>query len=158
MSDTVIVFVTRTGNSRILATKLGAIIGAPVYEIVDLANRKGAFRFMLGGAQASRKGVSPIVDPQVPLKGIQTLILVQPVWASNLCPPLRTWLNGHRSELYGVRLALLASHMGSPPERFRSNVEKELGKLESVMCIRESLDFESKTAALGDFASSIGVR
>jgi hypothetical protein len=155
MSDTVIVYVTRTGNSRALANGLGDILKAPVHEVIDKANRKGVLGFIKGGADSSMKSSPPIQDPGIELKGVHTVVLVQPVWASNLCPPLRTWLRAHKEELKGVRLALLASHLGSPPEKFRANAEKEFGAFAAFAAIIESTGAEGKKAALKDFAAQL---
>lgn len=155
MGETVIVYVTRTGNSRTLAASLGEIIKAPVCEIGDLTNRKGIWGFIVSGSQAARKIAAPIKDPGISLSGVRTVILVQPIWASNLCPPLRTWLQAHHDELSGVRLALVASNLGSPPEKFRANFEKEFGPLVAFTSIAQKESSEKKTAALKEFSNRL---
>lgn len=56
---------------------------------------------------------TPIKDPKVDLSGAESVVLVEPVWASSVCPPLRTWLKTHKAELAGKQVALLASRLGS---------------------------------------------
>jgi len=155
MSDTVIVYVTRTGNSRALANGLGDMLKAPVHEVIDKTDRKGVLGFIKGGADSSMKASPPIQDPGIELKGVHTVVLVQPVWASNLCPPLRSWLLAHKEELKGVRLALLASHLGSPPEKFRANVEKEFGALAAFAAITERSGAAEKESAVKAFAAQL---
>ncbi len=155
MSDTVIVYVTRTGNSRALANSLAGILKAPVHEVIDDTNRQGVFGFIRGGAQSSMKASPPIQGPKISMQGIRTVILVQPIWADNLCPPLRTWLNSHKEELKGVRLALLASQLGPTPKNFRANVEKEFGTLAVFAAITEGSAAEEKESAIKAFAAKL---
>jgi hypothetical protein len=128
MARTVVVYTTRTGHSRDLAEQLAAMIDAPVYEIKDAVGHAGILGFLRG---------------------------VQPIWASNLSPILRTWLDTHRSELSGVRLAMLASQSGSPPERFRANIESELGGLAAFAVVPERLAPQEIAERLRSFASSL---
>ncbi len=155
MGDTVIVYVTRTGNCRTLANGLGEILKAPVHEIIDLTNRKGFFGFMKGGAHSSMKASTPIRDPGIALTGVRLVVLVQPIWADNMCPPLRTWLQAHKEEIKGARLALLASQLGTTPKKIRLNVEKEFGPLAAFATIAESMEPEAKKAAVQAFAAML---
>jgi hypothetical protein len=143
-----IIYVTRTGNSRLLADTLGKMAGAAVYEIKDKTRRDGALRFVLGGAQASMKKASPIIEPEMNLSGIQDLIIVQPIWASNLCPPIRTWINKNRDFIKNMRIGLVCSQLGSPPERFLGNAELEIGNLTAFASIKETLPIIEKEAML----------
>jgi hypothetical protein len=56
-------------------------------------------------------------------------VLVQPIWASAICLPIRSWLLAHRGQFGGARLALFASNLGSPPGRLRANYDAEFGEV-----------------------------
>jgi len=127
MPTTIVLFVSRDGHSKALAAEIGKRLGAPVHEIVDLVNRKGFVGYMRAGAQAWRKKATPIGDPGVELEGVKLVVLVQPVWASAICPPIRSWLLAHRGQLSRARLALLASNISSPSARLRANYDTEFG-------------------------------
>lgn len=127
MPTTIVLFVTRDGHSRSLAAEIGKRLNAPVHEIVDLVSRKGCIGYIRAGAQAWRKKATPIGDPGVELEGVKIIVLVQPIWASAICPPIRSWLLAHRGQLSGARLALLASNISSPPVRLRANYDAEFG-------------------------------
>jgi hypothetical protein len=75
---------------------------------------------MRAGAQAYRKRATPIGDPDVPLEGMKLVVLVQPMWASAICPPIRSWLLAHRGQLGRARLTLLASNVSLPAALQRS--------------------------------------
>ena len=156
MSDTVIVYVTRDGHSRALAEELGRLVGAPAAEIGDEVKRRGFFGYMRSGFQAAARKATPIRDPGVELSRAKRVVLVQPVWASAVCPPLRTWLRAHRPELAGKRIGLVASEKGSPPEKLKLAYETEFGDLAAFACLRKSEAGAAKSAALAAFARELG--
>ncbi len=129
MLQTLVLFTSRNGHSRDLAARIGKRLDAPVHEIVDLVARKGIIGFLRAGAHASRKMATPITDPGVTLENVKLVVLVQPVWASAICPPVRSWLLAHRDELHGKRLALLVSSLGPSPARLPASYEAEFGKV-----------------------------
>jgi hypothetical protein len=155
MADRVIVFVTRDGHSRALAMDLGRRLGAAVYEIVDKVNRKGLVGWIRSGYQASRGEATPISDPAPVLRGIRDLILVQPLWAGAVCPPLRSWLRAHIRELSAVRISLLASKGGSSGKPLRAKFEAEFLPLAAFATIKESQSQAGKDRELDAFAASL---
>jgi hypothetical protein len=159
MPRTIVVFVTRDGHSRVLAAEIGKRLSAPVYEIGDLVKRKGFVGYMRSGAQAWKKMATPIEDPGVKLEGVKFVVLVQPIWASAICPPIRTWLSIHRGELGGVRLALLASNFGSPPARLRANYDAEFsevfGPLAAFAVLAQRLGERERSKIISDFAAAL---
>jgi hypothetical protein len=153
--ETVIVYATRTGHSRALAEDLGKLTGSPVKQVIDLVGRSGTFGYLKTGFQAATKQATPIEDPGIDLGDVKTVVLVQPVWASGICPPLRSWLKAHRGELQGKRLALLSSQLGSPPEKIRINFEEEFGPLTAFATVVEQGGAEARSAKLREFADSL---
>lgn len=158
MSGTVVLYVTRTGNSKALAEAAAARLGAKAREIVDLVPRKGFFGFMKSGMQASKGISTPIRDPEVDLSAASAVLLVQPVWASAVCPPLRTWLKAHGAELAGKKLALIASNKGSEGAPLRAKFEAEFGQLAAFECVQERQPPAEKDAALDRLATALGAR
>jgi flavodoxin len=159
MSDTIVVYVTRNGHSRDLALDLGKRLGAEVLEIGDLVNRKGLFGWLKSGRQAAMGAAAPIRDPGVELGKYKTVILVQPVWASAVCPPIRTWIRAHAKELGGKRIAVLASAYGSLDDAIRAKFETEfaaaLGPLAACAVVRRKDEASVRERVLADFAAEL---
>jgi hypothetical protein len=157
MSRTAILYVTRTGHCRELATDLARKAGTTAHEIGDLVSRKGFLGFMRGGAQASRKAATPISDPGVDLGSVDTIVLVHPIWASNVCPPVRSWLEAHRPELAGKKLGLLVSCQGPDGGPVKEKFEAEFGPLAAFGVFPESIDAAEREGRLERFRSSMGI-
>jgi flavodoxin len=159
MSDIIVLYATRGGHSRALARDLAASLGAVVLEIGDLVNRKGLFGWLKSGRQAAMRLATPITDPKVDLNSAKTIVLVQPVWASAICPPIRTWLRAHSKELCGKRLALLFSDYSTPAavllSAYESEFSADLGKPAACAMISQKLDEPARSKALGDFAAEL---
>ena len=156
---TLVFFVTRDGHSRELASRIGERLKAPVHEIKDLVRRKGFIGYMRTGAQASMKMATPIGDPGVTLEGVKLVVLVQPVWAASLCPPLRSWLLAHRDHLRGARLALLASCQISPPAGIQAKYDSEFGQafgpLAAFAVVHQKLSEPERSRIIDDFAAAL---
>jgi len=160
LPKTLVLFATRSGHSRQLAARIGKRLDAPVHEIVDLVPRKGILGFLRAGAQASRRMATPITDPGVPLENVKLVVLVQPVWASAICPPVRSWLLAHRSELHGARVALVVSSLGPASARIPASYEVEFGTifgpLAAFVGIPQRLGDPKRAKIIDDFASALG--
>jgi flavodoxin len=148
MARFVIVYVTRTGHSKALAEAVAKRLGVEAHEIVDLVPRNGKLRYFWAGGQASMGKATPIKDPGVDLAGAESVVLVEPVWASSVCPPLRTWLRAHKAELAGKKMALLASNLGSEGGLLKAKFEAEFGPLAAFACIHEKDPQPEKDAAI----------
>jgi hypothetical protein len=156
---TLVFYITRDGHSRELASRIGERLKAPVHEIQDLVRRKGFIGYLRSGAQASMKMATPIAETGVELKGVRLVVLVQPVWAASLCPPLRSWLIANRAHLRWARLALLVSCQVSPPERIQAKYDSEFGQtfgpLAALAVVHQKLPEPEKTRIIDDFAAAL---
>jgi hypothetical protein len=155
MNDTVVLFVTRTGNSRRLAEKIASHYGVRAREIVDLEDRKGLSGFMKAGAQSFKGEASRIVDPRADLSSASRVVLVQPMWAFSACPPLRTWLSLHVAELKGKMVGLLTSQFGTPAKAMRKKFEEDFVKLDAFTMIPEKLEEKEKDRLLAEFTAAL---
>ena len=161
MPDAIVLYVTRNGHSRDLARDLGQRLGAEVLEIGDLVNRKGLFGWLNSGRQASMRASTPIRDPDAKLASVKTVVLVHPVWASAVCPPVRTWLRSHAKELSGKRVAVLASAYSTPAAVIRAKYEGEFaadlaaGRLAACAVVQQKDAEALRERTVADFAAEL---
>jgi hypothetical protein len=155
MSGIKVLYVTRTGHARALAEELSARCGGEAAEIGDPANRKGFLSFIKAGARASRGAASAFVDPGIDLSKASAVALVQPIWASAVCPPLRSWLKAHGEELRGKRIGLLLTAKATDGEVVRGKFEKEFGPLVAFATVYEKDGEASRMRSLEKFADAL---
>lgn len=106
-----VVFYSRTGTTRKLATAIGAGCRADIEEIRDVRSRKGILRGWWRSILEVRRGSeTPILPTEKHVEDYDLVVVGTPVWASSISSPLRTWLNRHRREL--KRVAVLVTQGG----------------------------------------------
>lgn len=155
MTNSVVVYVTRTGNARRIAERLAARLQGRAFLIEDKVNRMGFWGYLRAGYHSSTKKATPIGDPGVDLSAADTVVMVQPIWASGVVPPLRSWLNAHRPELKGKKLGLFTVCKGSDAGKVQSAFEGEFMPLAAFGSIKELDGEKAQDDAFEAFARSL---
>ncbi len=104
---TLVVYYTRTGNSKFAAETISAELGADIEEIVDLKNRQGKLEFLRGGRDAGRAKETLIAQTKRTPADYDLIIVAQPIWNRSPTPAIRTYLT--KNDFSGKKLALFFS-------------------------------------------------
>jgi flavodoxin len=151
--QTIVIYVTRTGNCRTIATKVSELTNGTLAEIGDLVNRSGKLAYLKAGASSFSGQTSPIQDPNVDLSLYTNIILVQPMWAFSICPPMRSWLEAHKQELQNKNIGMIVSYLGTNPQKIRTSFEKDYGPLTSFCALAEKTPEDRKHLELNRFVA-----
>jgi flavodoxin len=116
---TVVVYYSRTGNTRMVAEEIASILNADIDEIHDVRNRDGARGWLLAGRDASRKFTTEIETKLDPSK-YDLVIIGTPIWAFTVTPAVRTYLTTNKFK----RLAFLSTSGGSSGEKTFKEMER----------------------------------
>ena len=114
---TLVVYYTRTGNTKFIAETIAAELGADIEEVIDLKNRQGRLAFLPAGKDATQGKETQIAETKRTPTGYDLVIIGQPVWAGSPTPAIRTYMN--KNDLSGKKVALFFSDSG-----LRQAVEK----------------------------------
>jgi flavodoxin len=87
-----VVFYSRTGNSKFVAEKVASELNADTEEIVDLKKRRGWLGFIRAEYDATRGKETNIEKKQKSPKDYDLIVVGTPVWNSRLTPAIRTYL------------------------------------------------------------------
>ena len=96
---TLLVYYSRTGNTRMIANAISESIECDVEEIVEKDKRKGIIGYIKSGYQASRGKVNHIEDSKYDISVYDLLIIGTPVWASKMSVPVRTYLKKNMEKI-----------------------------------------------------------
>jgi|GEM_PF-1111293 hypothetical protein len=151
MMKPAIVYVTRTGHCRKLAEMAAQLTGGKVWEIGDKERREGFFGFIRSGRQSTFNMATAIEDPNADLQNTDTLILITPIWAGKLAPPVRTWLRAHIEEIRSKRILLIASNSGGSTIRLQRSFEKEFFPIHALLSVPIQLSEEQKLQKMQAF-------
>jgi flavodoxin len=101
---TLVVYYTRTGNSKFAAETIAAELGADVEEVIDLKKRKGKLAYMSCGRDAMSEKETEIVATKRNPAEYDLIVIAQPVWAWSPTPAIRTYIK--MNDLSGKKVAL----------------------------------------------------
>ncbi|NGY03206.1 flavodoxin family protein [Solimonas terrae] len=113
MSNTLLVFYSRSGTTRALACRLARELDADLEEIRERHDRKG-WRGFLRSLFESLSGRDPAIVPCRFKPADYALVVVgTPVWAERPAGPVRRYLLDHEAELNHVAFFCTYSHNGA---------------------------------------------
>lgn len=119
---TLVVFYSRTGNTRRVALRIAEHLGAQVDEITDAGGTPGFLALgrdaFLGRDAAIRFGVEDFSP-------YGAVIVGTPVWAFTVSGPVRTYLRGIRGKV--ARVAFFCTMGGAGSSRTFRNMERTVG-------------------------------
>lgn len=123
---TAIVFYSQSGNVRWVAQQMAEILKADLIELecVKQYPDKGFKKFYWGGKSAVMQE-TPKLQPYV-FNGEEydRIILGSPVWASNIAPPLRTFIKDNQEALIEKKTAAFVCMAGSGGQKALNKLEK----------------------------------
>lgn len=128
----IIVYYSMSGNTQYAAEKIAEATGADVLRItpVKAFPDKGAKKFLWGGKSAVFGDKPPLLPYDFKADEYDLIILGTPVWASNITPPLRTFVCDNKEALSGKRFAVFTCYSGG-------GAEKAIEKLKKLLDIKE---------------------
>lgn len=111
-----IVYYTRSGNTRFVAETIAAEIGSDVEEVVDLKKRSGVLGYLSGGS-AARRGKETEIAPTKKSPSEYDLVIVgSPIWAGRRAPAITTYLK--MNDVSGKKVAVFFTQGGKKPQGF----------------------------------------
>ncbi|MGV8981441.1 hypothetical protein [Clostridium sp.] len=134
-----VLFFSRTGNSKRVATKIANGLGLKPIEITDDKNWNGVFGYLKGGYYAS-VGKSVNIEVNGDYKQADEYILVSPLWAGGPAPTVQEFLK--QVPINKVNLVLTSK--GSNIKSALTKYESKVGKLKAGFGIVERLKDEDK--------------
>ncbi len=120
---TLVVYYTRTGNSKFAAETIAGELGADIEEVVDLKDRQGRLAYMSCGRDAMKGNETEIAPTKRNPTDYDLIVVAQPVWAWSPTPAIRTYLN--KNDLSGKKVALFFGG---------ENLKQAVEKTKALMC------------------------
>ena len=116
-----VVYYSKTGNTRKVATAISRVLGSDIEEIVDMKNRKGIIGWLSGGRDSTLKNHTKIKRPKKDTSGYKLIIIGTPVWAWTVTPAVRTYMVKKCKHL--KKIAFFCTNDGSPGNTFKAMQE-----------------------------------
>jgi flavodoxin len=99
-----VVYYTRTGNTKFVAETIAAEMGSDIEEVVDLKNRQGKLGWMSAGRDGTAGKETQIAQTTRVPSDYDLVIIGTPIWAWRPSAAIRTYLG--KNDFSGRKLAL----------------------------------------------------
>ena len=148
-----VVFFSKTGNTRRLAGEIAAQLKADSGEITEEKNRGGVIAFMKSGWEGTRRKTVKINDSKIDPSSYGLVLIGTPVWAGNMCSPVRSYLERHKGQFKKVAFFCTCS---SEPNKTFPDMEKIAGKpAATIAVIDKEVKGSSYKEKAKDFAKKL---
>jgi len=141
---TAIVFYSMNGNTAMVARKLAEGINADLIEIKPEKSYpdKGFKKFLWGGKSAVMAETPALIPYDFSAGKYDQIVFGFPVWAGNVTPPIRTFVQENKDVLKGKRIAAFACQSGTGGEKAFNKLLECLGrdKLTATMILNDPKD------------------
>jgi len=101
-SNILVVFYSRSGTTRNVASVLARLLNADLEEIFDRQGRAGPFGYLRSFVEALEQRPADIVLPKCDASAYDLVVIGTPVWAGSVSSPVRAWLVANRARLKRV--------------------------------------------------------
>jgi flavodoxin len=143
---TLVVFYSKTGNTKKIALEIANKLKSDVEEIKDLTNRKGILNWLRAGRDGMKKQLTKIKYSHDPKK-YDLIIVGTPVWGWNMVPAVRTFMIENKTSL--KKVAFFSTSSGT-------NVEQTFADMKSVAGNpRALLSITVKEIKAGDYGEKV---
>jgi len=96
---TLIVYFTRTGNTKKIVDKLQTELTADVEKITEEGSRRGLFGWLKSGRQGGSKADVEINPLKADLSSYGLVVMASPVWSGSMSAPMRAFIKKYREAL-----------------------------------------------------------
>lgn len=142
----IVIYYSKTGNSKRVAEKMGNNLGIETVEIIDVNKYKGIFGFIKGGYFASSlRKVDYSFKSEIPINEYNHVYIVGPVWANKLSPAIYSFLMDYELK----EKTLVLTNSGGNPEKTFLYAEEKFGKFKNKYCISKSRNEEEIIKKIG---------
>jgi flavodoxin len=118
----IVIFYSRTGNTRFVAETIASILGSELIPLKDKKKRSGALGWLLSGRDAFLERQTKIESVNIALDKYDLILLGCPNWAYNVPPAIRTFLSNN--DLSKKKIVLFCTQDGMGAEAVFNNLRR----------------------------------
>ena len=151
-----VVFYSRSGNTRALAQGIASVLGAETEEISDGIHRGGILGYLRSGTEASLSRCPRIARAVHDPASFDLVVIGTPVWRLSLSSPVRTYLTEHAAAL--PRVAFFCTMGGFGSKRVFRQMTALAGRSPVATLVRTERQLATKDLpfVIEAFASRLG--
>lgn len=153
---TLVVFYSRSGNTRRIGHDIARRLGADIEDLVeDTRRRRGLLGFLRAGYDALKGRATTLRPTRHDPAAYDLIVVGTPVWGDSLTPAVRAYLGARRGALRSV--AFYLTHGSSGRRRVFDQMETLAGRRPlATAAVRDSqIDAPEADAIVGCFVADL---
>lgn len=108
-----VVYYSRSGNTRRIGNEIARALGADVDELIDLRDRSGLLNYLLAAIDGLIHRATRLKPPRLDPARYDLVILGTPVWGASLTPAVAAYLTTRRAAFRKVACFLTYGGSGA---------------------------------------------
>lgn len=153
---TLLVFHSRTGYTRAIASKIAAACDCDVEELRDEVGRGGPIGWVRSAFEAVSRFDTPLQPTRLDPARYDLVIVGTPVWFWSLSSPVRTWLRRHHAAL--GKAAFFCTCGSSGDRRALAEFEALCGPAAASLAFTDGeIDRADPAAKVAGFVRQLGI-
>jgi len=154
-----VVYYSRSGNTKFVAEKIAKEIGSDTEEIFDKKKRGGPLVYLLGGFDASRGSETRIAEMKKSPKDYDLVVVGTPIWNRRITPAVRTYIKNNNFSEKKVALFFTFRGGGTSERVFKTLKELMPGcDFVGELTIKNALkDRESTEKKISEWTKSLKI-
>jgi menaquinone-dependent protoporphyrinogen IX oxidase len=152
---TLIVYFTRTGNTKKIVDTLQTELTADVEKIDEEGNRYGTLGWLKSGRQGASKADVEITPLKVDPSSYELVVMASPVWAGNVSAPMRAFIKKYRDSL--PKTAVFLTHDSPDVTQAFADIDELLNKepIARGDVIRQAIQADEHREAVQEFIEKL---
>jgi flavodoxin len=142
MMKALIVYYSRTGNTKKVGDDLAKALSGDVDELIDMANRAGPVGFLMSAREGSGRMLAKLQPVKKDPAIYDIVVIGTPNWASNMSSPVRTYLTENKAKFKNVAFFCTEGIKGGSEKAF-AEMEEVAGKKPKVTLTINLADLKS---------------
>lgn len=152
-----LVFYSRTGYTRRIASEISAACDCDVEELHDTVGRGGPLGYARSSLEAIARFDTLLKPAQHDPADYDLVVVGTPIWFWNLSSPVRTWARRHRESLR--KLAFFCTCGSSGGQRALAELEAICGEtVASLVLTDREIDSGAHAASVAAFVGQVAPR
>ena len=137
-----VVYYSRSGNTRFVAENIADFLGADVEEIIDKSDRSGPIGWIKSGMHATLEADTEIEKLEYSPSNYDIVVLGSPVWNKRITPAMRTYLK--KSNFPNSEIAFFNTNDSDEAQNTFGTMKDLLGGKEPISTLVLSKVLENK--------------
>ena len=156
--NALVIYYSRTGNTQVIAKAIATQLNATIEQITEYKKYSGITGYIRAAYQAIRGEETSIRANEINHANYDIVIIGAPVWASNIPPPMLSYIQHHKHQLKSI--AFFCTEGGSGGARMFDKMKTIIGKpavdtLEITEKELKNKSFNSKLVAFSKKLNSV---